>query len=95
MATIIELNQKEKLQLCALLEELETKVLGPLKHSVKQARVIYCNVKSKLHQVTITGDNITKLSGLLMAAAAIKGFEQKAEQMNDLIEKKKAQDGKD
>ena len=91
MEISISLNNREREQLCQLLDELSKVVAGPLKRDVLQSKIIYCRVKRNLVDITITGNNITKLSKLLMAAAAVKGFGQRAEKLYEIIEKKKIQ----
>ena len=89
MAILIELDKNEKQELCSLLKEVEPKVSGTLKRDVKQARIIYCNVKKNLPDVKISDDNITKLSSLLMYIAGTPSFQYRAEKLYNVVIRKK------
>lgn len=94
METIISLNNKERQQLCQLLDDLSKVVAGPLKRDVLQSKMIYCKVKRNLIDVAISGSNITKLSKLLLDVSAVRNFENRSNEMYNLIQRKKAENEK-
>ena len=91
METLIKLTTEEKKSLCSILNQAKIFAKGDLARRIEQASQIYCKVKDRLKQITVTGDNITKLVNLLDDILAMENplFENQAIELIQQISEKR------
>lgn len=90
MEALIKLDLKEKKLLCSVLKQAKIYAKGDLWKKIEQASQIYCKVKERLKQVTVSGSNIDNLKNLLRDIQAMGNplFEDDARKLLKIVNAK-------